>query len=584
MKIHFVDELPKTGMIHYCHFNHQNLHLPNAQYADIKALAKIHEKSFFDEIEKWHSAINLLGLKESKSWWLTSCSRLMSWAPPFFTPLFFHYLLQIYLKEKQINEIYVLDAPKEVLELAPDFFNDISINMNQKNDLVETKSFFDNHMKPYLAYLKNYLFRRLKPNKLEKRPYLIHTSILNPENLLKGLDHYFGSAFFKLPENKRKQITWVFLYVQNDPVVKNKIKNYFSSLGFQVIFTYDSFNLFQVLGLFLQSIQIKLKINSLIKRIPPIKIKNVSSPIFTKIYARQCLEQKQDSLIELEVYQSLKKHLSEISPKKIIFAFEERSVEHAILMANNEQKDQATCFGFVHSVMHQGHICFDHKHPSEANPPRPHKILVTGIAASDWFREKGYSQNQIAIIGSPRCVLNFTAMTENKNRLKILFILGQPHELLEFAMSLKENPNILRDYDLTIRQYPYGWFEEQKKGLELLKTFYPNPKDGGGNLHDQLKAHDIVFFSSSSAGIEAILNGKLSIHIQLDQYYNLNPLEYAKNAKSLITCHNLDELEKTLIKIKNLNPAEWNNLVQNQMTDAQLIYQAFNVDLFLNEQ
>ena len=182
MKIHFVDELPKASCVHYCHFHHRNLNLPNGTYVDLKSLAQIHEKAFFEEIELWHSGINVLGLKESPLWWLTQGSRLMSWSPQFFTPLFFYYLLQIYLKENKIQEIYVLSAPKEVIELAPDFYTEITIEMKSQTELIKTKDFYNNNIKPYLAYIKHYLFSRLKPKKLEKRPYLIHTTLLNPVN------------------------------------------------------------------------------------------------------------------------------------------------------------------------------------------------------------------------------------------------------------------------------------------------------------------------------------------------------------------------------------------------------------------
>lgn len=581
MKIHFVDELPnqlqRIKNIHYCHFKHQDLKLPDTNYIDLKSLAAIHEKSFFKDIEKWHSEINLLGLKQSKYWWFTSNSRLMSWAPPIFTPLFFHYLLQIAAKEKKLQEIYVLSAPKEVIDLAPDFFTDISVNMSNPQIHVDTKSFFDNHLRPYLAYLKNYLFNQLEKKSLEKRPYLIHSLLLNADNLLNGNDHFFGSIFFNLSEEKRKEITWIFHYPKNDKKIKIKVVEFFASKGFQVVFSYDFFNIIEIMGLFFKSIQLKKSIKAV-----SIKMKNGISSSFNQMYAQKILNQKQDSLIEFETYQALGKVLPILSPDKILFAYEERSIERAILLANNEQETPAKTYGFVHSVMHQGHLCFDLKYSSEANPPRPNKILTTGVAAKEWFEAKGYSANDIEIFGSPRSSVNFKEITEIKKPIKILFVVGQPHEIMEFATMLKAKPTLLKGFELTVRRYPYGWPEDQNKGIDLLNTIYPNLNKSVGNLHQQLETHDIVFFSSSSAGLEAICNGKLSIHISLDQFHNLDPLEYAKTAKSLISCRNIVELENTLNRITNLSVNEWNDLVQNQITDAKLIYDSVKIEKFID--
>lgn len=585
MKIIFCRALPNPSKeIHYCHFNHQNLELPQTVFHDLKPLAKIAEDHFFTEIEKWHSALNIRGKKTLNLWWLLPSTRLMSWAPPIYTPLFFNYLLQKLMNQHPaLTEIYVVDAPREVLEIALDFFSDIQLidQADQKN-LVDTENLYNNHIRPYLAYIKNYLSGFSAQPVLESRPYLIHSMVLNADNLLKGVDHYFGTSLVALPENQRKQITYFLTYPKNSRSIKKQLSDYFNALGIQVVFTYDLITIAQLLKLIFISVKQKIKINLFIKNLSPINIDKTKSKTFSQIYARKILQQKHDALMELELWQAGQNCFAKLSPQKILFAYEERSLEHSLLLANQGLKLPAKTYGFVHAVINPGHLCYNLKSNPEANPPRPAVIMTTGVALQRFFIHKGHQAKRVQIIGSPRCLLHYQPVEKLSAKKKILFLEGQNHELSEFAAMIAQKPSLFQDFELTIRPKPYINLSEKKPGLELLQKLLPGVREEGGNLHQQLAKYDLVFFSTSSAGIEAILYGKIAFYLKLDQYLNLNPLESVKPLGSLVACYNVAELEKNLQMIQNLNVTEWNTLIQNQMKDAQLIYQPFNPQQFLN--
>lgn len=585
MKIIFCEKLPRaTTELAYTNYNQEDLKIAGATYFSLKDLAKTYEEKFFHDIEIWHSQVCLEAAQKNRFWWMTQAARLMSWAPPIFTPLFFNYLIKILqpeLLEKNVKEFYIINAPKEAIDLASDFFQQIEVQA-QAQPLMTKPSFFNNQLKPYLAYIKNLIFGKLATKNLEPRPYVIHSTILSPKNILNKIDHYFGSEFFNIPLEERKKITWLFFYPQNDRKVKKQVIRFFEDQGFQIAFTYDYVGFIDLIKIFLISIKLKIDLKKLGKTIPNPITKGIIAKKFKPMYAHHILQGKLDSLSDLELYFTAKKLFKTLKPKRFIYAFEERSIERALLMANSENQTPAESFGFIHSVMHQGHLCFDPKSNQRANPPRPNYFLVTGMAAYDWFISKGYNEKRIKVIGSPRCVLKYTPKTKPPSPLKILFLVGQAHELIEFASLITNESQMFNNIQLTIRRYPYGWFDDQQRGVDLIKKIIPQVIEENATLHEQLEKNDMAFFSTSSSGIEAVMNGKIAFYIKLDQFHNLNPLEYAKKAKSLIQCLNRDDLKNNLSMVKNLSTEQWNDLTQKQMQDAQLIYQKFNAKVFMN--
>lgn len=576
MRIIFCEKLPSYPQdIHYCHYEFENLGKSNTTYHDLKILAEKNENSFFKQIEKWHSEVTDLGGKISRFWWLLPSSRLMSWAPPIYNPLYFIYLVQLLMNEKKISEIYVINAPAEAIDLANDFFEEVIVQ-HQAKQLMPNSTFFENRIKPYLTYFKHYITGKCNQPKLAHRPYLIHTNLLNSSNFLKGIDHYFGKILTDLPRDQREKISILIFYPDNKRKIKKEITRSYQALGFQVVFTYDALNIIDVFKIFIQSLVLNLKIKKFSSSLRPLILGNQSSAHFASQYADKILNHQHNALIELELLRACQKSFPVIAPEKLLYAYEERSIERALLLANQEQTRPALTYGFVHAVMHEGHLCYGEKSYAGAIPPRPDFIYVTGISAQRWFLNKGIKEDRIRIFGSPRCEPKFVQIEKDLDIINILFLGGQDHELIEFGRMLEKMPEVLSRCNLTLRFKPYVGVDEQQKGLERIRKSVPHVKVEGGDLFEQLKQYDLVFFSTSSSGLEAILNGKPAFHIKLDQYFNLDPLACLDEGGPIVRIKNISDLDTEIKKLKNFKKEQWNELLTNQMEEAQQIYEKCN--------
>jgi len=582
MKIIFSEKpLDLKKPFHYCHYGNIDLQLANGTFIDFKSTSELLEKSFFDEVEKWHSQINAIGLKKNQYWWLLWPSRLLSWNPPVFTPLFFGIILQKIITDQQIPELYIFSAPPDAITIAREIFGENNI---EGVHLVKHKITFNfpfiNSCKIYLSFLLKNIFNRPLKRTLSLRPYLIHSQAINPKDLENTIDHFFGDCFFKIPEEQRKKITWLMDYTGNDYQVKLRLQNKFQEYQYQIVFSRDLLNLLDIFAIILKSLTLKKSIRSTAKEIPLFKINNHTLNSFSQIYKNKILLVKEESLSEFTLYQAAKKLFKTSKLKKVLYAYEVRSIENSLHLARQSLPKDVKYYGFVHSVMHDGQMCFNKKSILSANPPAPDIVLVTGRAAQVWFKDKINDVKRVEIIGSPRYSLSNEKLNPPDQK-RILFLSGQLYELMTFAIMIKNMNSFFQKFSFTVRCYPYGGLIEQQQGIQELKLTIPHLQVQSGNLLEQLKSHDVVFFASSSAGIEAIFRGKIGINVGVDPYYSLNPLKYATQAQNLIKCSNGSELQKKLEDLLKLDTEAWRQLSEKQILDATQIYEKFNPQIFL---
>jgi hypothetical protein len=576
VKFIFSDSLPAEFQGYY--FNYANQDLKKAHYLNAKAFILKNQNALLADVEKWHSTLALVGIKKVKNWWITPASRLLSWSPPIYRPLLFAVAIKEILKDIQSDVVYVLNAPRELRDYLKEFFPGALTEERVLLPAPLSISFSKEHVRPYLGFLRNHLSGIKQKNKLpEKKSYklLVFSQVLNAQNNMRPHDHFYGDALFSLDQKKSEDIFWLYYYPENHHDIKRKIFDVFKSRHISLSFTQDYLNLFDIFKIILKSLVHKFQMGHLANKIPVMKILGYESHSFLKDYDHAILSQGQSIIAELEVACAMKKITEKYSFEKIIYPYEEKSIERALIKFASPQ---TKTLGFVHAAMHQGHICFDLKSIPGANPPRPNEILVTGEAPKNWFMKKGYSSNAIHTLGSPRAEASFSAKTFPKKELKILIIISQPHELNALAEIIEENPSSVSHHHFTVRKYPYGGLDEQNKGFKRLAQVLSKLKDEGGNLAQQVAAHDVVLFSTSSGGIEAIFHGALGLYASLDEVFILNPLEVLQTQDVIPQAFSIQDLNFWLQKYASLDQQSFETLQKNQVKIASEIYQKTNVE------
>ena len=98
----------------------------------------------------------------------------------------------------------------------------------------------------------------------------------------------------------------------------------------------------------------------------------------------------------------------------------------------------------------------------------------------------------------------------------------------------------------------------------------------GGQLLEQINDCDIVIYASTSAGIEAMLLGRICVYVDMHHIVPLNCLESKGDVSSLFTANNPDELKEVLKKIGSMTLNEYNDHVTKSHDFAISLYAPVN--------
>ena len=309
-----------------------------------------------------------------------------------------------------------------------------------------------------------------------------------------------------------------------------------------------------------------------------VNVDGTISKLFFKNFLYTSLT-KQNYLNELIVYYAIKNILKKANPENIIYPFEQKSVEKSILLANKVTHSETKTYGFAHANYNFGHRNIFYKFNSEYL--QPDILCTTGIIAKKWFiKNAKWPNNKVEIIGSPRNFSNITNLSEwNINKkLNILFVASYPFELKIFIKWLLKSKKLYYNSNISVKPYPYGWYEPQSNHLKTINDNLPEINISYLPLIEQIKSADLVLYSTTSAGIEAMFHNCLVIHLKL---YDLLNFDSMKNKSSpILSLDSIELLEDYVIKKftnHNFNTIEY---IRNQKEYAEKIFSQTNLKLF----
>ena len=398
---------------------------------------------------------------------------------------------------------------------------------------------------------------------------------------MKGQDHFFGEVFFKMPIEEKRGIHWVFLYPANDKKIKEEIRESFKEKGFSVSFASELCSYTDLLKILWRSLIHQIQIRRLATKLPNLVLGSYSSKNFPRFYSKLVLELGQNILVESSTLIAMTKISNEVKFKKIIYAFEERSLERAILLS---LKENVISYGFIHIAIHDGHICFYKDSNPLANPPRPHKILVAGAATRGWFLQHGHSNEDLILMGSPRAKFAFSRSNpQGSSTLRILLIVSHAHEIRSFVMMARKNRSILQHHQITIRKHPHDGIKEQTYWINRLAEILPNVIDEGGPLNLQVDKNHVVLFSASSGGVEAICLGAIGMYVSLDEFFLMNTVKVLGEHSSIKSAYSVEALNQELQRLSEMGQPALDSLWNEQISEIKQIYDTPNVDFLFSD-
>ena len=127
------------------------------------------------------------------------------------------------------------------------------------------------------------------------------------------------------------------------------------------------------------------------------------------------------------------------------------------------------------------------------------------------------------------------------------------------------------------------WLNHQNQALDQINQNIQNLKTNDAPLSEQFEWSDIVLFSSTSAGIEAMLSGRYSIYVDLHDLMKVNPIENKGDISKVTCCSNPIELKETLNIVKNFSGEEFINAINGQVDFARKIYEPIDKNYIIKD-
>ena len=596
MKFIFVDELPegKNGL--YLHYEHRKTGGVGWEYRDIKPYISRNQHRWLDEVNNWHATLSQRALEHSQWWWLIPASRIIAWDPPVLKPLFFAMAAIDMCRESSHPQMYLVRCPQDVAEYIREFMPESYIRFQNagSTQTFSTKCCVLGAKRKRGPYklLGNYL-RRTKPLltftrkalgnprglriSVKNTRLLIYSHLLDFQILQTSDDHFFGKIFDHIPALTPSDQSWLYFLHRRDTKTEKDLETHMRKIGKPYIKLHDLITLPDILKVWGMCLQMALFLIWLLRHLPPLFIGGYQSHVFPRkflfVYSRP-------PVTEFEVYFSLKRLLKHLKPPLLVYPYEEKGLEKAILKACKETHEKIRTVGFAHAVHNCGHLYLRKRQTDSVTSPKPDVIGTTGPAARAWLQDwAGIEPDRTMVIGSNRYsepLPVFRTHDERSACLRILFFVGPWYEAHMIANYAEEIEDLFESCELLVRKYPYAWDAEQEQGLARLKTRVESLKVNQIPLREQLEWCDAVLFSSSSAGIEAMLNGRLAVYVHLHDFLVLDPLIGKGDISKVPRCESPLELKETLRMVRRMSQDDYMRALSGEIEFAREIYSPVN--------
>ncbi len=576
----FSDELPREGSGVLIHYEHEPLVVEGWTTCDIREIVRLNEDAWLSEIDTWHRELSERATELTQWWWLLPGSRLILWRTITsfsLKPILFALAVINLCNRQSTGIIWIVGAPDELVEYLSEWSSNEKLRqvrdtrararMKYSNSQIfAAVKFWLKLARQIALLLRHVTFRERKC--AGPASVIVNSLVLNPDLIQSNGDHFFGHMLDRIEGLSNSDIIWLY----NDTGINyRETRSKLANIGRNAYFISDFFRWSDLWFALRTGYITNQALKKLLLAPPPLRAGGFVVIKFPRNFIAN-LAIGSIPLVELVLYKQLSHVLRESGAKVLIYPYEEKPMERAILLAVRDVAPAIKTIGFGHAAYSKGHLYI--RRALHGEPPRPGFIAVTGETACDNFKKAGVPPEQIVIIGSPRHrdLVKNASNSYFKARRQLLLLTGHGFELLMFAALIENKPNLFDKYDLVIRRYPYAWFEEQDAAEVRMQAAGITYRCVNGDLMTQIDESDIVIFESTSAGMEAVLRGKMVIQLNLSDIVSTNHFYGSGDHDEIKYCHNADELEVLLKDIAALTPSQYTIKTRRQREPVEGLY------------
>jgi len=573
MKIILSDNVPNKGKGLLISYKNLNYKIKGWELIDHREIINNNSEKWMNAIYSWHSKIHSNFSKKNRFWMFSQASRLWLWDGPtkFNFKDYFFTLSVIYIcKKNKTKDVYILGSSNLVFELLKEFAD----NSKKQIEIVnESRVLIRLNFPIFIFYVRllKYLFRGILYCFKRKKSFLrknydiaIGTFYLNENIYVNSGDHYFKGAEEDLDSQNS---LWIFLD-RNFPT--KKIRDKINGLKGDSFYFIDNFQLKDVLWSFLYSIRFVHSLNSL--KIPQLDMDNHLSTVFPRTFVKKLLVEI-PIFFELVLYKQLCTLCDLTNINNLIYPFEDKTIERAMLLAVKNSKNEIKTISFAHCAYTEGFMYLKRK---INNNLQSNIIALTGSEARFNFIKSGFNPKYLRIIGSPRNHHQLDTYQKSKGSMNILFITSLTHELVNFVTMLINRPNTFQGHHLIFRKSSHTQIDEQEIALNKLKYKKIPFSIVGGLIEDNIKLADIVIYDITSGSLMASIYGKIILGIHTSDNIKTNHFFGTSKKSKLKFFNNLSDLEKEIRLISSMTAKDFIKYSVAQKKYAEEIYSKFN--------
>lgn len=523
MKIYVVDEveLVEKNCFFAVYFFDETISRYE-KYIDIRGIIHKNQNDWLDDLQKSYHSLDQFFSKKLWSWWVTPMSRLdcRPWAQEYVVKaLFFAIALTRWIRENpKVEKIYLIAPDLNATVYLKEFLSDVQvIDCYAKRRLYKN---FISSLKvvclPVFSNLKQF-FNLLLFNSFA-RPSVVSSKILVLYELVSGFsfkqghEYYFGNLFDDLSTKIKISFGCIIgRYKEVDD------KSVFLKSNRSCFLLFNFLNIgdcFYVLSIMFR-VFFMVWVGGLKRHV--CSIDGIISYKFWQKYLLNELK-RLPFVNNIAISVALERVFSVSKVSTVVYPYEEKGGERAILHAVKNKGIKS--IGYLPHPQHRLGVALSDKYNS-AELLKPSMYAVCGCRYIDFLKKWGDKKQDISVWGSGK---KFDLLVhKGQEEKRVLLLVSHPNELKIFFSWLMIEEKLQKGFIFLVRLYKAVKNVSLDNEMQILMRTFRNIKETNGTLNEDLENCDVAVFCATSAGIVAMKQGVLSLHVSLDDFFRINP-------------------------------------------------------------